>query len=54
LLVKLSSDGVACRDDAAAVVGWAAVDGAVVVVVGAGVVRGADGVVDLAGAAGAA
>src|SRR5262245_55174606 len=40
------------KDDAAAAVGWA-VDGAAGVVVG-GVVRAADGVVDLTGAAGAA
>jgi hypothetical protein len=50
LLVTVSSAGVGWKDDAAAAVGWAAVAGAVVV---GGVVR-ADGVVDLAGAAGAA
>jgi hypothetical protein len=53
LVVIVLSDGVAWTDDAAAAVGWAAGDGAVGVVAG-GVVRGADGVVDLTGAAGAA
>src|SRR5262245_1185155 len=51
LPVTVLSDGVGWKDDAAAAVGWPAVAGAVGVVVG--VVRAADGVVDLAGVAGA-
>ena len=53
LVVIVLSDGVAWTDDAGAAVGWAVVVGAVGVVAG-GVARGADGVVDLTGAAGAA
>jgi hypothetical protein len=53
LPVTVLSAGVGWKGDAAAAVGWAAVDGAVAVV-GVVVVRGADGVAELAGAAGAA
>jgi hypothetical protein len=45
------SAGVGWNGDVVTAVGWAGIDGAVGVVV-VGVVRGADGVVDLAGAAG--